>query len=71
MKCRYRLMETPCINVCSLDPVDGLCIGCHRTIGEIMDWSRYTGSERQRIMDDLPRRADGRNLDAIEETCNA
>lgn len=45
-------METPCINVCSLNP-EGICIGCYRTIDEIIGWSGFTAGERRRIMDEL------------------
>lgn len=46
-------METPCIDVCTLDPVTGLCEGCARTIEEIAQWASYTPSERRRIMAEL------------------
>lgn len=31
-------VPSPCINVCVLDPVRGLCLGCARTSQEIGDW---------------------------------
>ncbi|WP_082469791.1 DUF1289 domain-containing protein [Rhizobium sp. Leaf311] len=61
-------METPCINICSLDPVDGLCDGCYRTIEEIMAWSGYSSQQRRRIMDDLPQRSAARDTMSGEET---
>ncbi|MES5097085.1 DUF1289 domain-containing protein [Agrobacterium sp. BA1120] len=64
-------METPCINVCTLDPQDGLCDGCHRSIDEIMAWSRYSNAERSQIMADLPGRLAARNTGNTEETANA
>lgn len=63
-------MESPCIDICQLDPADGLCIGCHRSIEEIMSWTRYTSLERQTIMALLPKRASER-LDIVEETATA
>ena len=33
-----RPKPTPCVHVCELDPKDGLCIGCHRTMEEICAW---------------------------------
>lgn len=50
-------METPCINVCRIDPVSGLCEGCRRSRDEIARWSSITDSERRRIMDVLKTRA--------------
>ncbi len=28
-------VETPCIRVCEMDPVHGICAGCGRTLDEI------------------------------------
>ncbi|WP_421361558.1 DUF1289 domain-containing protein [Agrobacterium rosae] len=64
-------METPCIDVCSLDPQNGLCIGCYRTIDEIMAWSRYTDAERRKIMGELASRSDRQHLETTQETANA
>jgi hypothetical protein len=49
-------IETPCIQVCVIDPVSGLCAGCRRTRAEIAAWSALTPTERRAIMDDLARR---------------
>jgi len=49
-------METPCIDVCTLDPVTGLCEGCARSIDEITQWASYTPAERRRIMAELESR---------------
>lgn len=50
-------METPCIKVCVIDPVDGLCRGCHRSRHEIARWSSYSDAERRRIMVELKNRS--------------
>src|SRR5712691_10646850 len=50
------VIESPCNNVCTVDQVSGLCIGCGRTLAEIGAWTRFKGAERIRIMADLPRR---------------
>jgi uncharacterized protein len=31
-------VESPCINVCSMDATTGFCQGCYRTIEEIQGW---------------------------------
>jgi hypothetical protein len=49
-------METPCVNICVIDPATGLCEGCARSIHEIAKWAAMTDSERQRIMRELPER---------------
>lgn len=49
-------MESPCIDVCVMDPETGLCTGCGRTLQEIAQWSSMPGEERRRIMDALSER---------------
>lgn len=31
-------IQSPCIGVCSMDDLTGLCLGCYRTIEEIQGW---------------------------------
>ena len=49
-------LDSPCTDVCRLDPDTGLCIGCLRTIDEITSWTRYTSAERRRVLTELPAR---------------
>jgi predicted Fe-S protein YdhL (DUF1289 family) len=49
-------MESPCIDVCVMDPETGQCTGCGRTLQEIAQWSSMSGEERRRIMDALSER---------------
>ena len=49
-------IPTPCISLCRIDPFDGLCQGCHRTIDEITRWSRMSQEERTEIMASLDAR---------------
>lgn len=50
-------IESPCIKVCVVHPVERLCTGCLRSIEEITAWSRMTPETRARIMAELPERA--------------
>ena len=50
-------IESPCVKVCVLHPVERLCMGCHRTGAEIASWSRLSPEERRAVMADLPARA--------------
>jgi predicted Fe-S protein YdhL (DUF1289 family) len=50
------LIETPCENICVLDPSSGLCRGCGRSLSEIERWAAYSDGERRRIMAELPDR---------------
>jgi uncharacterized protein len=55
-------VSTPCINVCILDPLSALCIGCGRTGEEITAWSTMSEPERIAIMAALGQRlTDGRS----------
>jgi len=49
-------MDSPCVNVCQLDPAGEVCLGCQRTLDEIARWSQMAPEERRRIMADLPLR---------------
>jgi len=47
---------TPCINVCVLDPLSALCIGCGRTGEEITAWATMSETERLAVMAGLGQR---------------
>ncbi len=49
-------IETPCVAVCRLDPVSGLCTGCARSLAEIAAWGTLSAVERRRLMAVLPAR---------------
>jgi predicted Fe-S protein YdhL (DUF1289 family) len=50
------VIESPCINVCTLDARTGLCLGCARTIDEIAGWSTMSTADRSLVMAELPGR---------------
>ncbi len=52
-------IASPCIKVCAVDGMTGLCVGCGRTLKEIGAWSRYAPAEREAIMAALPARRAG------------
>ncbi|MBB4006054.1 DUF1289 domain-containing protein [Allorhizobium taibaishanense] len=43
-------ISSPCTRVCTLDEHRSVCIGCGRTLEEIMNWSYYSHDQRQTIM---------------------
>lgn len=49
-------VQSPCISVCELDEVSGLCTGCARTIDEIAGWGRFTDSRKREVLAALPAR---------------
>lgn len=42
--------RSPCTGVCQMTPDDGWCIGCLRTLDEIVDWSRKSEDERRAVL---------------------
>jgi predicted Fe-S protein YdhL (DUF1289 family) len=48
--------DSPCINVCTLDPATGHCVGCFRHIDEIAGWPVFTPGERSAVLARLPGR---------------
>ena len=51
-----REIVSPCVKICAIDPVSGLCGGCGRTLDEIARWMVISDSEREAIMLELPQR---------------
>lgn len=49
-------VESPCIQICVIQPETRLCTGCYRSIDEIAAWSGMTAPQRRAIMDELPGR---------------
>ena len=49
-------VETPCVNICLLDPATGTCLGCGRTLAEIASWANLSDAERRTVMAALPAR---------------
>jgi hypothetical protein len=48
-------VESPCNRICTLNP-DNVCIGCGRTLHEIMRWTEVDDTERLRIRNAAIRR---------------
>ena len=57
-------MKSPCVKVCQMDPVRGVCMGCCRTLDEIARWGAMTDAERAAVMQALASRR--RTLDIPE-----
>ncbi|WCE30985.1 DUF1289 domain-containing protein [Vibrio sp. SCSIO 43137] len=43
-------VESPCIRHCCLDEQD-ICVGCFRSLDEIINWSASNNSQRQQILE--------------------
>ncbi|PHY12654.1 DUF1289 domain-containing protein [Caulobacter sp. B11] len=53
-----RAIATPCVKVCAVDGVSGVCLGCRRTLPEIAGWAQLSDDERAAIIAALPGRPD-------------
>lgn len=45
-----RDIPSPCVQVCQLDPVSKLCLGCYRSIEEISDWLELSMEQKQAVL---------------------
>ena len=50
-------VPSPCISVCRMDAVTGLCEGCFRTLDEIACWGMASDQERRATWQQLVQRA--------------
>jgi predicted Fe-S protein YdhL (DUF1289 family) len=41
---------SPCINVCRIDAAGDLCVGCLRTLDEIVAWADAGAEEKRAIL---------------------
>lgn len=49
------MIESPCIRHCCLDEND-VCMGCHRTLGEIKEWGVTDSETRRAILNNAEQR---------------
>jgi len=47
------MIESPCVNICTLDARSRLCLGCGRTVDEIARWTAMSAVERTRVIGEL------------------
>lgn len=50
-------VPSPCISVCRMDVASTLCMGCFRTIDEIIAWGRMEEREKRSVWRDIALRA--------------
>lgn len=43
------MVESPCTGVCALD--EDTCVGCGRTVSEIMNWQSLTEDDKERVVE--------------------
>ena len=55
-------IESPCIDICRMNPATGFCEGCFRTIPEITEWSRASDGRKQDILVEVASRRNAADL---------
>lgn len=50
------MIKTPCVKICAVDARSGLCLGCGRTVDEIVCSNAMSTTERARVMGEFPPR---------------
>jgi predicted Fe-S protein YdhL (DUF1289 family) len=53
---RNAAADSPCVQVCRLNPDGSYCLGCFRTVEEIGAWGTYSDSERDVVLRELDTR---------------
>jgi predicted Fe-S protein YdhL (DUF1289 family) len=49
-------VASPCVNVCKMNEVTGVCDGCRRNLEEIASWSAYSDAQKRAVLERLPAR---------------
>lgn len=49
-------VPSPCNDICEMNPKTGYCIGCGRTIDEIVAWPEMTDDQKQNVLKKLDER---------------
>ena len=49
-------VPSPCINLCQMDAANRFCMGCMRTIEEIINWSQADDEYKRAVWAELRRR---------------
>ena len=59
-------VPSPCTNVCTIDAVTGLCVGCLRTLDEIARWGSLDVETKRAVWAELAIRRAGAAAGAID-----
>lgn len=61
-------LVSPCVSVCTLDPVTGWCQGCLRTSAEIAGWSSLDYDGKRAVLERLHERRRAIGLPSRRQT---
>ena len=46
-------IDSPCIEICTIDLNSCRCIGCGRTLDEIKNWTNFDNLKKKQILENL------------------
>jgi uncharacterized protein len=49
-------IQSPCVHICEMSQDTGVCVGCNRTLAEIANWSRFSDTQKIRVIVDAQQR---------------
>lgn len=50
-------VPSPCMHICSINPANGYCLGCWRTLDEIAHWGDSSDADKRRLWQELLQRS--------------
>lgn len=50
------MVDSPCVEVCRMDPAKDVCAGCWRTLDEISRWRDMSDPERTSVIEAIAQR---------------
>jgi predicted Fe-S protein YdhL (DUF1289 family) len=50
-------IESPCISICRYE--DEVCVGCGRTVNEVVEWYNMTDDEKQAVVNRIEKDSKG------------
>ena len=56
LKGLINMIDSPCNNICTTDPISGLCIGCGRSPKEIENWVDYSNKQKNQVLNEIKKR---------------
>ncbi len=43
-------VQSPCVRLCGIDEATGFCIGCYRTLDEVVAWQQLTQTQQLQVV---------------------
>ena len=50
-------IESPCVSICRYE--DEVCVGCGRTVEEVIEWYNFSDDEKQAVLNRIEKESKG------------